>query len=418
MATWEDRLKKLRYRSPKGKSFTILYEDLTRSGGKRLAINEFPDQDLPYIEDLGESTVTFPISFYFYGDNYDTESDRFFKALGERGAGTLFHPRWGTVKVYPETKKQSESFIQNRGMSIVEVSFVRVSDNTNFLVQAISSVVELVSAVVNGVANFVEDIGGFITSTLDALSVGGIGELRATVTSAIATFRNTLSDVVRSATNLEDEFNSRLVDLDSNTDNSRIFSLVNQILVIPTSADTSLYIKVDAFSKTLDEMVFNFPNNPEKDSAYPVYQNQDSAFFALSIKCSVFVNLCLCVQQGFFNNRKDATTTFQIVDAYYKAIIEEIEKYEISFGIDFPYTTVENIHSVYNFAKRAFYFLGIQSKVENQIVLSEPSNIYPLAYQIYGDAYVDRMEELFLLNNLQDKEFFVIPQGNVFRYLE
>ena len=50
---------------------------------------------------MGHSGRRYPMRLFFWGDDYDTESDLFESLLSERGTGRLDHPIYGSVDVVP-----------------------------------------------------------------------------------------------------------------------------------------------------------------------------------------------------------------------------------------------------------------------------------------------------------------------------
>lgn len=63
--------------------------------GRRKVVHEYPQRDLPYVEDLGMATKELVINGYVLGDDYLQQREALIKALSEEGPGQLVHPRWG-----------------------------------------------------------------------------------------------------------------------------------------------------------------------------------------------------------------------------------------------------------------------------------------------------------------------------------
>ena len=90
---YKDRIKEMIYTSSEGNQFTLKYSELSRTGGRKAPITEFPGQDQGAVQDLGATTPTFPINCFIDGENYDQTADAFWLALHESGPGVLSHPR-------------------------------------------------------------------------------------------------------------------------------------------------------------------------------------------------------------------------------------------------------------------------------------------------------------------------------------
>lgn len=424
MADWKTRLKKLRYRSPKGKSFTIEFDDVSRQGGRKASITEFPGQDLPDIRDLGEKVVTIPVNCYFTGADYDTQADRFWKALSEPGFGLLRHPRWGDITVLATDRTQIENFTDSGGVAKFQVTFQRVEDDINFLVRGILSKVELVTNVVNAVVSFVDDVGRFVSSTLQALSVGVFTEIRDTIRSAKNILKDGFKDIVSEYSSLTSSFDSLLDEFGSNEDFPLALEQLYGILSIVSGLNAPVAQKTKTFNRVFDNFILNLPEEQIKTNPLPYnanlpqYENAQSAVYALTMKIQIFVNWCLCVVDGNFNTRSEAIAVYENLISVRFQLIAEIERVETAFSIEYPIELVQRMDTAFNLALRAYYFLGSIARIENSFVVQNETNILPLLLSLYGNTWLDRLEEFLTLNNFQDYEFFLLPQGMTVRYLE
>lgn len=79
-----------------------------RSGGRRLAVHEFPQRDETLVEDLGRAARRFSIEVFVWGDDYRTQRDALIDALEAFGTGTLVHPWHGRRSVSIEAFTASE----------------------------------------------------------------------------------------------------------------------------------------------------------------------------------------------------------------------------------------------------------------------------------------------------------------------
>ena len=99
--TWEGRLKQAAYITPSGNRITFDYEDVSMNVDKRTSAFEFPEVNGTYIQDNGHSGRRFPLNIFFWGSDYDLESNAFLDALLESGVGQLDHPIYGLRDVVP-----------------------------------------------------------------------------------------------------------------------------------------------------------------------------------------------------------------------------------------------------------------------------------------------------------------------------
>lgn len=100
----------------------------TTSGGRRVALHEYPKRNVPYAEDMGRSARTIAVQGYLIGRFYHELKDKLVKALEMDGPGRLRLPmpmfdqlRDFTVMV------QNYSVVENRergGFCAVNMQFV------------------------------------------------------------------------------------------------------------------------------------------------------------------------------------------------------------------------------------------------------------------------------------------------------
>ena len=92
--------KTLRQCSYKGVPFQAAA--VTKTIQRRQVLHEYPQRDIPYLEDLGKGATLYKVTAFLVGDNCAAQAKRLEKALLSVGAGTFVHPWDGalTVSVY------------------------------------------------------------------------------------------------------------------------------------------------------------------------------------------------------------------------------------------------------------------------------------------------------------------------------
>ena len=85
----------------RGVEFEVTDSELTV--GRRNQVFEYPQRDIPYVEDLGRSARTIRISAFVVGDDYVERMGKLIAALEEDGSGTLIHPWLGQMTVTPKS---------------------------------------------------------------------------------------------------------------------------------------------------------------------------------------------------------------------------------------------------------------------------------------------------------------------------
>lgn len=111
--------------------------------GRRVVSHEFPQQETPFVEDLGRRARKFVIDCYVLGNDYLTSRDLLLVALEKKGSGPLVHPLFGRIVVHVEAVKVRDSSTETR-IARLQITFVesgetvlpQVSDDTVAVVKA------------------------------------------------------------------------------------------------------------------------------------------------------------------------------------------------------------------------------------------------------------------------------------------
>lgn len=155
MSSWRDNLRPASFR---GVGF--LFDDGDMSGGRRLQVNEYPQRDKPFVEDLGRKARSITINGYVLGDDYAQKRDQLLAALEQPGEGELIHPRLGSLKVFAGEFRYSETKEEGR-MARFSLSFTEAGElafptsQANFGAAGAGLAADLQSG---EAADFVEDV--------------------------------------------------------------------------------------------------------------------------------------------------------------------------------------------------------------------------------------------------------------------
>lgn len=99
-------------------------------GGRRNVVNEFPQRDTGYTDDLGRRVRRFPVEAYVLGENYLAERDAVIEAFEAAGPGELIHPRWGVRQVALDGEASIKETPMEGGIARITVTFVEHGENT------------------------------------------------------------------------------------------------------------------------------------------------------------------------------------------------------------------------------------------------------------------------------------------------
>jgi prophage DNA circulation protein len=143
---WRDKYQEASFRS----AFFFVDTD-RRSGGRRVALHQYPKRSLPYAEDMGRQANGFSVAGYLIGPNYLLDKDALIAALELDGPGNLRLPLpyamsdvLVMVRGYAATENRERG-----GMCTVEMEFIeygtplyRPTISTTAQIQASAAAVE------------------------------------------------------------------------------------------------------------------------------------------------------------------------------------------------------------------------------------------------------------------------------------
>jgi hypothetical protein len=115
--------------SPKTQSTAI--DQISDSGGRRLAVYEYPYKDGQAVDDLGRKGETLTFNIKFYGLNYQTKFQQFINVVvNSKNQGTIIHPVRGAITV---RFREYEFMHRNEEWNAVTIKAIFVEDNSNSL---------------------------------------------------------------------------------------------------------------------------------------------------------------------------------------------------------------------------------------------------------------------------------------------
>lgn len=118
MTGWRDSLRPASWRG-----LACFVEAAEASGGRRLAVHEYPLRDEPYPEDMGRRQRRWSVTAYILGADVLTRARAFADALEAAGAGTWVDPWRGDVSAVVDTFEWRQSSIEG-GVARFQVAFL------------------------------------------------------------------------------------------------------------------------------------------------------------------------------------------------------------------------------------------------------------------------------------------------------
>jgi len=161
--------------------------------GRRNVVNEYPQRDEAYVDDLGRRARRFVVEAYVIGPNYLAERDALVKAFETKGSGELIHPRYGLRKVSLDGEVSVKETPERGGMARISVTFVE--DTSNTFPIAVQNTVAQVERTANAADEATEAAFGkeFSVEGASVLSTQALKRMTATVGGLLQTARQVTS---------------------------------------------------------------------------------------------------------------------------------------------------------------------------------------------------------------------------------
>lgn len=150
--------------SYKGVPFRV--EKDTAPDGRRLVVHEFPNRDLPFVEDLGRKAGSFDVTAYVAGDAALVSAQALRALARQRGAGPLILPLDGPVRAHLQDIKRA--FEKDKlGFVAFDLTFVREG-----AAGALASVLSLAQLVFDAADRAVAALADFANHIVTAAAPG------------------------------------------------------------------------------------------------------------------------------------------------------------------------------------------------------------------------------------------------------
>lgn len=394
----------LRRASYQGIPFEVSSSEL--NFGRRTVTHEYPQRDMPYVEDMGKAIRKITIKAFVCGSDYVLRSKRLIACIEKQPpetGGDLVHPWLGKLKVFPvETPK----IVWNEAKRIatLELVFVEAGElqNPTKVYEWASQLFDSANAFFDGILKdlHVDEIAAY-TADVAALLNGGLATL---ANSTFAKFLNLGSDI----NNLAADLASLLTDKDKLKD-----KILSDLSISYLAATTNDWQKITSSASTAshDSTLSQQTNAVSELSTYASEKETAIKTAAASVESAVRqVVLGNAIASASYigtdydqNDEGTRITAFaEDVLRIRDNLLSTLEDEMLLTGVDDEdlYTTQADAYSaVYNQLTSVATSLGTTETVTP----SEVTSSLALAYEKYEDASRDL--EIVQRNNIANPLF-------------
>lgn len=426
---YQDRLRECIYRSPKGSFFTLQFDEIEIQGGKKVAIHELPQQDGAEVQDLGGVAEKYPLSCYFTGPDYDTQTNDLFEALKERGPGSLQHPRYGDLPVLPLTWGATENLVDGLGRANIKIEFLRVNEDVVFPLTTTGLAVEAIQndSLLTAISGTIRAIADFVTAT-----AADVARIAQNITAQIAEYQQVYADVLAtgaaiSAAGAQLQAEAKLLaDKITNTIDQLIaapdtlFNLLQEIIAIPGKIYTDVLDKINAFlgyTETVTETI------PESEAQAVV-----AVHTATATACAAAVAVTI----GEIQSRQQAVEIADrlgdlktLINTYIETVETTVYAIPSADGTTTGYTiapeTLAHVNATIDAAIASTLERAYTLRSEVRYTLDSDRTPIDLLCELYDGNVTDldaALDEFIRTNDLRGPDIILIPSGREVIYYE
>jgi len=137
--SWQDRLRpEITFTSPDGDTYRAKWAGDEQTKQKNVGIFNYPNFNGTVVQDLGIQSNRFPsLSFWFDGEDNDTEGEAFYLSCDQRGVWTIVHPSKGEIYVQFTNISKTYRPIDDGNRTVFSIQCVQVGQGENTVPDAV-----------------------------------------------------------------------------------------------------------------------------------------------------------------------------------------------------------------------------------------------------------------------------------------
>ena len=390
----------LRPASFRGVSFEVLKTVL--SVGRRVQVFEYPQRDVPFVEDLGKSARTITVTVMTTGDDYIARMKKVIAAIEKEGSGRYVDPWLGAMNVTP--KATSSPTFSSTHVASITITFVESGEYRfpNALIDTGSlceSVAQKLKDSALGV--FFKDFN--LEGATDFVKKAVSGDIAELLTNENLQF---VSEILNTADGLADVANDALTLVEGGSEvlGGRLMDVLGLAGVGSTVAAWSTVAR--RISRLVKSDDFNTSSTVGSKSSEAVRVLEAKSATQTLIRAAEISNVILAsTQVGTENDKADVEST-AITIAYDDMVSIRNEVLEV-IDAEMLKTESNDVYRVLEEARSAVY-QDMTTRAENRARLVDytPPEVLPalvLSYERYSDA--NREAEIIERNRIAHGSF-------------
>jgi prophage DNA circulation protein len=421
---WRDRLREGAITFPNGERFVFEYEDVSKDVSKKTNQYTFGDKEGALVQDFGLGVISFPLTIFFSGADYDITADNFEAAAAFAGTSLLEHPIYGNHDVVLEAYTRTDP-LKTAGNQ-VQFDLVLTETIIEAIPQSAAEGKSLVIAEINELAEIQAD-----AFNVDYDNVSDKLSAKDRILQFTKDFTKGFDEIIKVDQQVNDAINNITGFINAEIDellgspailSATLYSLIR----LPGRSVATVQSRVQSYFDTIQAQLTAisgaatdiFNKRTEK-------QLSTTSLIVAAAEAALFANNDLITKQDATGIASELLSQYRDVQDYLDneqtaALGDDLEtRYSVSDGI------TQSMKSIISATAGNLVRLSFSLKQERIIQTSQQETIITLCQELYGgkieDPIVDgsdqsKLDFFISTNQITGDELILIPKEREIRY--
>lgn len=402
--SWKNKLENVKFTitTGDGKTYRPLWKNGEKSKDFNFAKFDFINQKGSLIDRKQAQSSSYPLVFWFTGDNNIDEAEEFERSAENTKQWTVTHPFYGTIKGHPVNIKRNDISFANTEITVdfwesLQEDYPKNSDSIKDIVRNKTEILNLTSA-----ANYTSKAK---PETSDILSIKSSIEISSARFQSDSVNFNEYRQITQKA----------LKDIDNIVDKtSTAINSAQEVISFPARFDKAIIDKIQSIKSAYNEIKSLLLSGEKQSKHY--FESQAATLLG------TFAESAVNPQQDDYTLKSDVeNVNNEILSLYFDYLqtldnnqvgIQNIEN-EFAPDLDLQQQLIDLI----TFTSQSLFVLSFDAKKEKIKILKKDSNLILLTHELLSlDLEDENIKTFKRINNIKLNEIYNIKKGREIRY--
>ena len=422
--SWKERLREGAITLPNAERFIFEFEDVEKEVSKKVSTFTFAAKPGALVQDFGLGAVSFPLTIFFSGSDYDLVADNFETSAASPGTSLLEHPIYGNHNVVLESYTRTDR-LKTAGN---QAQFDLVMTETIIPAAPISAT-EGKSNIVSGLNDLSEVQQDAFNVQYDA--VADIANAKNRITQFTKDFSSAFEGLTSFNQQISDAFDNNVNFINENIDElledpPALAASMYSMIRIPARSTASVQSRVRGYIETLELQVLAI------EGAGIDLFNQRTERQLTSTANLMALSESMIFAEGDLITKADATGLADDLLEQYRLLqeyLDQLERDALADALENRYAVndllTQRIKSIVSTTVGNLIQLSFSLKQERIIFTQSTDTIITLCQKLYGGKVEDpiveglpttKLDFFVNTNELTGDELILIPKDREIKY--